>query len=147
MAHVLDEAEDRDLEFFEHGDRAADVLEGHFLRRAHHDGPGEGDELHHREGDIAGSGGHVDHHVVELAPLGLGGEVANEGVLQATAPDHRLTVGNHQPEAHQLDAVGLDGNDLAALGHQGLADGPQHPGGVRAEGIGVENPDLGPEAA
>ncbi len=54
----------------------------------HHHDAVHGDGLEHREGHVAGSGGHVDEQVVQLAPTHVGPELLDHAGQEAAPPDH-----------------------------------------------------------
>ena len=64
--HILDEAEDGDVHLLarEHADSLAGIGEGDFLRRADHDGTGDGKRLYHCQMDVARSRREVYQEVV-----------------------------------------------------------------------------------
>lgn len=69
--HILDDSEDRDVDFGKHGDGFAGVDEGDLLWSGDDDGTGEGDALHDGELDVAGAGWQVEDEDVEFAPSNL----------------------------------------------------------------------------
>src|SRR5690606_31696123 len=70
-AHVLDYAEDGRFDPFEHADRPPHVAGGHLLRGGDDDHSVDTYRLDQGELRVAGTGRHVDDHVVQRSPLDL----------------------------------------------------------------------------
>src|SRR5437773_984785 len=83
--------------------------------------------LANHDGDarIARARWHVEDEVVEGAPHDVAQELLDGRVDHRPAPDQGLALGNEEPDGHDLDAVGLDGDDLV-VEHAGLAFGAHH---------------------
>ena len=64
IGHVFDDAQDWDVDFFEHQDPAGDVDERERVRGGDDDGAVEGGLLDEGELDVAGTGWHIDQEVV-----------------------------------------------------------------------------------
>src|SRR5690606_35315568 len=90
-------------------------------------------------------GRHVDDEVVELAPLNLLEELPQDPGDEGAAHDGRLLVLEEEAEAHEADAVGLEGDDLllAALARDArLALLAERDGDVLAVDVRVQEADA-----
>src|SRR5262245_22398662 len=126
VRHVLDDAEDGDVDLLEHREALARVDERDVLRRRDDDGPGQVDLLRQRQLGVAGPGRKVDDEVVERAPRDVLEELLDRLHDHRPAPDDRLVDVHEEPERHDLDAVALDRNDLVRLVDVGLLVDPHH---------------------
>ena len=113
VAHVLDDAEDRDLDLLEHRDRLDDVDERDLLRRGHHHRAGDRDELRQRELRVAGAGRQIDDQVVEVAPVDVLDELLQELVDHRAAPHDRAVALDEEADRDDLDAPVDRRRDLA----------------------------------
>src|SRR6185436_4999183 len=142
VAHVLDHAEQRDVELAEHADGLAHVGDRDALRRGDHDRARHRHALGHRQRHVAGAGRQVDDEVVELAPLHVAHELLHRAVQHRPAPDDRLVGRDQHAHRDHLDAVRrrrhdpLVGRDLRRVGDA------QHLRDVRAVDVAVEQPDA-----
>ena len=92
VAHVLDDAEDRNLDLLEHRDALHDVDDRDLLRRRHHHRARDRDQLRQRELHVAGAGRQIADEVVELAPLDVAEELLEQAVHHRAAPHDRLVL-------------------------------------------------------
>ena len=76
VAHVLDDAERRDVQLLVHRDRAPAVGERHLLRRRHDDRAGDRHRLAEAERDVAGARRQIDDEIVEVRSTPLRGRTA-----------------------------------------------------------------------
>ena len=105
VAHVLDDAERRDVELLVHRHRAAAVGERHLLRRRHDDRAGDRNGLAEAERDVAGARRHVDDQVVEIDPAHFAEELLQRAVQHRPAPDDRRVVAGQEAHRDDLQAV------------------------------------------
>ena len=85
--HVLHHSEDRNPQLLEHPDGPPGVILGHFLGRADHDRPGEGEELGQGERNVTRAGGEVHDQVVQFSPVALEGELTECSMGHGATPD------------------------------------------------------------
>ncbi len=105
MAHVLDDAEDFDVDLVEHFEGLARVLQRDIGGGGDDDGAGERHGLHERDDDVAGAGREIDEEEVELAPFHLLEELADDLVEHGAAHDERLVAGGDESDGDDFDAV------------------------------------------
>ena len=141
--HILDETEYRHTDAPEHGQGFGHIGECHFLRRRDEHRACQRHGLGQRQLRVRGSGRQVHDQVVELAPLDVAEELLDRATHQRPSPDHRLALAQEELDRDHLDAVGLDGRDLAFRAGDGRTLGPDHHGHVGAGDVGVEEPDRG----
>jgi len=70
-SHVLDDAEDRNVHFFEHHETLTGVHQSDILRSGHYHGAGQRHFLGKRQLDVAGSRGHINDEVIQIFPVRL----------------------------------------------------------------------------
>jgi hypothetical protein len=70
-------------------------------------------------------GRHVDHQVIELAPVGVAQQLRQRLGHHRPAPDHGLLGIDHEADRHDLDAVGAQRRHVLAVGRSRL--GPPGP--------------------
>ncbi len=138
VRHVLDDAEDFDVDLVKHFEGLARVLQRDVGGGGDDDGSGERDGLHEGDDDVAGAGGEIDEEDVELAPLDLLEELADDLVEHGAAHDERLVAGREESDGDDFDAVGEVGLDLIVGEHARLARGAQHERDVGAVDVGVD---------
>jgi len=109
--HVLDHADDLQVDLAGHVRGALrDLLRRRLRRRDDHD-LGARQELRHRQRDVAGAGRHVDDEEVGIAPVDVGEELL-ERLVQHRAPPHdRLIFPRKEAHRDQRDPVGLGRDD------------------------------------
>ena len=142
-AHVLDDAEHRDLDPLEHPETLAGVGEGHVLGRGDDDRAAHRDALGEGELNVPGARRKVDDEVVDGAPVGVPKKLLEGLGHHRPPPDHRGVLLDEVPDGHGLDAVSGQGMDRALVRGLGPLGDPEHPGLARAVDVGVEKPDLG----
>ena len=76
------------------------------LRRGHEHQVGLRQQLAERDRDVAGAGRHVDHQVVELAPVDVGQELLERAVQHRPAPHDGGVVLGEEPDRHHLAGRG-----------------------------------------
>ena len=113
VAHVLDDADRRDIELLIHPHGAPAVGQRHLLRRRHDDRADDRHRLAEAQRDVAGAGRHVDDQVVEVLPRHFAEELLDGAVQHRPAPDDRRIVVGHEPDRDDLHAVLLRRHDLA----------------------------------
>ena len=106
VAHVLDDAEDRNLDLLEHRDALDDIDDRDLLRRGHHHRARDRDQLRQRELDVAGARRQVADEVVEVAPVDVAEELLEQAVDHRAAPHDRLVLVDE--EADRDDLAGRD---------------------------------------
>ena len=143
-AHVLDHAEHLQIRAPGHvGNPDGDSLGGQG-RGGHDQQLGAGQEAAERHLDVAGTGGHVDDEVVELAPADVGEELL-EGLGEHQAPPHERLglVVDQEAHAHDLELPVADGDvvgtDLASVGRTQAAGDAEHAGDAEAPDVGVQH--------
>ena len=129
VAVVLHNADDGLAHHLSHADSLGDDQGDQVLGRGDHHDAVHGDGLVDGQGHVAGSGGHVDEQVVQLAPQDVGPELLDHAADQAAAPDNGIAgVFQQQVQGHDLDAFqGQLGQDVLAVTHST---------GVQAESLG-----------
>ena len=96
----------------EHLEGLARVLQADVAGRGDDHGAGERDGLHQRDDHVAGAGRQIDDEVIELAPLHLLQELADDLVQHGAAHHHGLVAGRDVADGDGLDAVGDVGLNL-----------------------------------
>src|SRR5579859_1838318 len=142
-AHVLDHAQDSDVDLVEHRDRLARIGQGDLLRRGHDHRPGERDQLADGERGVTRSRRQVDDEVVELAPLDVAQELLDRRVDERPPPDDRRVAGQEVLDAHHRDAMADDRVDAPAGAGDVGAAGTHHERDVRSGDVGVEQANPG----
>src|SRR5260221_7858775 len=69
IAHVLDHAENRHMNFLEHRNAALDVEQRNVLRRRHDHAAIQRNTLRDRQLRVAGAGWQVEYQAIQLTPL------------------------------------------------------------------------------
>ncbi len=105
LAHVLDHADDFDVDLVEHLESLARILKGNARTCRHDDSAGQRNRLDERDHDIAGARRQIDDEEVELAPLDLLQELSDDLVQHGAAHDHGLVAGRDQADRDELHAV------------------------------------------
>ena len=120
VAVVLHQAQNGDVHHLGHLDGLGDNHAHQILGGGDHHDAVHRQGLEHRQGHVAGSGGHIHKQVVHVAPDDIGPELLHRPGDHRAAPHHRVgLVLGEQVEAHNLNAgFGLRRVDaqLAALG-------------------------------
>ena len=141
-AHVLDDAEHRHVDLFEHLERLARVEQGDVLGRGHDHRARDRDLLAQGELNVTGTGGQVDDQVVEIVPVGIGQQLFQRAGDHRSAPDHRRVFFDQVADRNSLQAITdtrLHGLAVAALGP---AAAGEHAGLARTIDVRVEHADL-----
>ena len=112
VAHVLDDAQDGDVDLAEHRQAFARVDQRDVLRRRHHHRAGQRHFLRQRELRVAGARREIDDHEVQRSPFHVGEELIERFHHHRSAPDHRRIGIGDQTERHRLDAVILHRDDF-----------------------------------
>ncbi len=131
------------LDLLEHGDGAARVDQGEVLRGRHDDRAGQRRLLRHGELHVAGAGGHINDEGVEFAPGDIAQKLRQRLGDHRPPPDHWRIFIDEKAHGHDLDAMGLEGNELAAF-DLGLFIEAEEPRRRRAINVGVEEADAPP---
>ena len=95
------------------------------LRCRHDDRLRARQQLPERDGDVAGSGRHVDEQHVEVAPVDVLQKLLERAMQHRAAPHHRLVVVEEEPDRHQLQIV-RDGRDDHLVDHHRLLADAEH---------------------
>ena len=124
VAHVLDDAENFDVDLGEHLQSLARILKADVAGRGDDNCAGEGNGLHERDDDIAGARRQIDDEVVEFAPINLLQKLADDLVEHGSAHHQGLVAGRDVADGDGLDAVGQIGLDDVAGADVGLLAEP-----------------------
>ena len=98
--HVLDDAEHRHVDLFEHAQPFARIGKRDVLRRGDDDRTRERHPLGEGQLDIAGAGRQVDDEVVEIAPIGVAEQLVERGGDHRTAQHQWLLDIDQEPDRH-----------------------------------------------
>src|SRR5262245_27236193 len=90
VAHVFHQAENVYASRAEHLDGLAPVLKRNIRRSRDHYSSGERNGLEKRDDHVSGAGRQINYQVIQLSPLYLLQELANDRVQHGTAPHQRL---------------------------------------------------------
>jgi len=112
VAHVLDDAEDGDVDFLEHGDAFADDAEGGFLGCGDDDAAVERSGLAKGELGVAGAGREIDEEVIEFAPGDAVKELLDGLDDHGSAPNDGRIAFDEEAHGHEADAVIGRGNEF-----------------------------------
>ena len=141
-AHVLDHADDVELDLLGHrGGALRDRLRGRLRRGDDHD-LGARQELAHRERDVARARWHVDDEVVGLVPGHVGEELLERLVEHRPPPDDRLVLGDEEAHGEQPDPVARRRDHAVVLGELGPVLDAEHPGHGEAPDVRVDRGDV-----
>ena len=135
--HVLDDAGDGEVDLLGHVGRPLGDLLGRRLRGGDHHHLGPGEELGHRQGDVARPRRHVDDQELGLVPPHVGQELLQGLVEHRPPPDDGLVLPGEEAHGDQLHAVRRRRHDQRVDEHRGPFD-PQHPGHGEAPDVGVD---------
>ena len=141
--HVLDHARDLELDLVGHLGRAArDLLRRGLRGRDDHE-LGLRQQLGERHRDVAGAGRQVDQEVVELAPGDVLEELRERLVEHRPAPHDGLVLLDEEADRHDLQAVGVEREDLAlAVDLRAVGAEAEHARDRVAPDVGVEDADA-----
>ena len=143
VAHVLDDAEDGDIDFVEHADAFADDAEAGFLGSGDDDAAIEGNGLAKGKLGVAGAGREIDEEVIEIAP-GDGGDELLDGFLDhGAAPDDGVVALDEEAHGHEFDAVVLGRDELFVFADGGFFVDAHHERDAGAVDVAVEQADAG----
>ena len=92
---------------------------------------------------IRGARRQVDHEVVELAPVDIAQELLDGATDERAAPHDGLALGHEELDGDDLDAVALEGRDLALGAGGGRAFDAHHQRDVGTRDVRVEQADAG----
>ena len=99
-AHVLDDAEHRDVDLAEHVEALSGIQQGDVLRCRDDHRAGQRHLLGHGQLGIAGARRHIDHQDVELTPFDIAQHLLQGALHHRAAPDHRRVLGHHEAHRH-----------------------------------------------
>ncbi len=142
MAHVLNDAEDFDIDLVEHFEGLARILQGDVGWGGDDNSAGERHGLHEGDDDVAGAGREVDEEDVEVAPFHLLQKLADDLVKHGAAHDEGLVAGGDESDGDDFDAVGEVGLDLVVGEDAGLLRSAHHERDVGAVDVGVDEADA-----
>ena len=142
VAHVLDDAEDFDIDLGEHFEGLARVLQADVAGGGDDDGAGERDRLDERNDDVAGAGRQIDDEVVEFAPFDLLQKLADDLVEHGAAHDQGLVAGRDVADGDGFDAVRVVGLDLVVGADARRLRGAHHERDVGSVDVGVDEADA-----
>jgi hypothetical protein len=109
---------------------------GRRLRGGHDHDPGVGEEPAQAQGDVTGSGRHVDHQHLGLVPEHVGDELLQHLVEHGAAPDDRGALLGEQSHRHHPHAVG-DQRDEQPVHDDRAATDAHHARDREAPHVGV----------
>ena len=143
--HVFHHAQYRDVHLVEHLDALARIQQGQVLGRGDDHRTRHRDLLRQGQLDVTGARRHVDHQVVEIAPVGLGHQLLQGSGGHRATPDHGRVVVGEEGHGHDFDTVGLDRHEpLLVLDlRPGAFGDAEHDALARAIDIGVEDAHPG----
>ena len=101
---------------------------------------GPGQELRHRERDVAGAGRHVDHEVVGLAPVHVGEELLERLVQHRAAPHDGLVLPGEEAHRDERHTVGVGRHDHI-VDHRRRPVDAEHARHREAPHVGVDGRD------
>jgi hypothetical protein len=142
VGHVLDDAEDFDVDLVEHFEGLAGVLEGNVGRSRDDHCAGKRHGLDQRDDDVTGAGRQIDEEYVELAPFHLLEELADDLVEHGSAHDEGLVPRRDESYGDDLNAVGDVGLDLVVRKDGRLAGTAHHEGDIGSINVGVDEADA-----
>ena len=106
-SHVFHDPQNRHTYFLEHANALQGVNQGDVLRRGDDDSACQGNALAQGQLDIAGTRGHVDDEVIQVAPIGLPQQLLQGLRGHGAAPHHGLVLCHQKTNRHHLHAVCL----------------------------------------
>ena len=141
IAHVLDEAEQRDVDFLKHHHALPHIVKRDFLGRRDRHRPTQGHELREGELGISRSWRKVNEQVVQFAPVHVSEELLDGCVNHGASPDDSRLLRNKIPHRDDLDPVALGRLDLPIF-LLGWCRNPHHHGNVGPVHVGIHQADF-----
>jgi hypothetical protein len=143
VRHVLDQAENGNVDLGKHRDGLAGVDHGDFLRGGDDDCAIERDCLDNGELNVTGARWEVEDEDIEFSPSDLLEELLGVSIGEGTADDDRGVVAEEEAHRHEFEAVGFDGNDaILTVGIGRLVRNSEHQGNGGTVKITVEKADF-----
>ena len=146
-AHVLDDAQDGQVQLVAEHERLAHVGHGDLLRRGDdHGASAVAEQFGESERLVAGAGWGVYHETIEMAPVDPGQQFADGGVLAGATPDHGIVVvGQEKLDGHHPEPLAhLGRGDAAGDPWLGLVAKPEQARHAGAVQIDIEQADTAP---
>ena len=142
-SHILDDAEDGNVHFFEHHETLTSVHQSDVLRSRYHYGACQRNFLRQRELNVAGSRGHINDEVVQVFPIGLFQKLLECGNCQRTSPNHRLIRIDEHADGSDLQTVSNHRfKSLTVNGVRFISDA-EHSRLARTVNVGIQQADFG----
>jgi hypothetical protein len=141
VAHVLNDAEDFDIDLVEHFEGLARILQGDVGWGGDDNSAGERHGLHEGDDDVAGAGREVDEEDVEVAPFHLLQKLADDLVKHGAAHDEGLVAGEMNPTEMTLTPWARLGSIWLLARMRGLRSA-HHERDVGAVDVGVDEADA-----
>ena len=142
VAHVLDDAENFDVNLGEHLKSFAGVLQADIAGRRDDDGACKRDRLNQRDDHVTGAGRQIDDEVIELAPFDLLQELADDLVQHRSTHHEWLVARRDVADGDGLDAVRVVGLDLVISANTGRLRRAHHQWDIGSVDIGVDEADA-----
>ena len=142
-AHVLDDAEDRDLDLLEHPESAEGHADRDLLGRGDDHGAHERRRLREGDLDVPRAGGEIDDQVIQVAPVHLTEELLDHLRRHGAPPDDGSFAPREESHGDELQARLLRRPDLSPA-HLGRRTAAEHGGNRRPVDVGVQEADPGP---
>src|SRR5215510_1637445 len=139
ITHILNNAEHGNIHAFEHRNPAPCIDQSQILWRRDNHRALERHLLRHCKLRITGTGRHVDHHDVELAPLYFAQHLGDGRHHHRAAPDHRRFFVDQEANRHHREAIALDWFEPSAPDGFGLLLDGQQFWQRRPVNVGVEH--------
>ena len=143
-AHVLNDAQHRQIERDAEGQRLAHVVHGHALRRGDDHGAGvRAQQFDQRQGFVAGAGRSIYDEAVEVPPVHAGQHLADRRVLARSAPDDGIVIlGKEELDRHRPEVFAHGRrSDPAGPPRLRLVIQPQQTGDAGPVKVDVEQAD------
>mmetsp|Transcript_28967 Transcript_28967/g.55477 ORF Transcript_28967/g.55477 Transcript_28967/m.55477 type:complete len:221 (+) Transcript_28967:990-1652(+) len=143
-AHILDHADDRDVQLVEHVDPFAGVDQGHILRGRDDNRSIHGCLLRQRHLHVTRARRKVHDQHIQRAPLHLRHHLLQRAHQHRTTPDHRLILVRHQADGHHRDAVVAHRQDRLAVRRGRTTGHPEHSRLRWAVNVRIQKADAPP---
>ena len=141
VAHILDNAERRDVELPVHCVGSPAVGERDLLRCRHDNGSGDRHRLAETQRDVARARGQVDDEIIDVDPANLAEKLLQGAVQHRPTPDNRCVVAREKAHRDDLQAVLLGRHDLLAVGRE-LGVYAEHDRHIRPIDVAVHHADA-----
>ena len=143
QAHVLDNAENRNVDLLEHLEALARVHQRDVLRRGDDHRTGDRHALRQRQLNVASAGRQVDDEVIDFFPLRFVEQLFERLRDHRAAPDHRCFDVDHETDRQRLHAVAFHRLDALAVLRLRLAVDAEHRRLRRPVDVRVQHANVG----